>query len=98
MKRYILDITDVENEEWEHLDKLPNKMECVQGAHYKDIDVDESKLSEEHRLSIARYYLKKDDEHFKRWGVPKYEAEAYGNPVGFNICDLPVNAKLERIE
>jgi hypothetical protein len=98
MKRYLLDITDVENEEWDHLNELPNVIECVEGSYFKDIDVDEDKLNEEHRIAIKRHYLKLDDEYFKEWGVPKHDAEAYAIPVGFNFNDLPVNAKIERIE
>lgn len=88
MSTYILDTADVDKEQFEALQSLPDRIKCKKGMFQKDFDICMEEMPEEGK--------QKAEEFYKETG--KYADEAFNKPIGFDAWDLPVGAKLERIE
>lgn len=88
MCTYILDISEVDRDEFGALKKMPDRIKCKMGIFNKEFDIVMDDIPKEAKEHSEKYYKEEGN----------YEDEAFNKPIGFDAWDLPVGAKLERID
>lgn len=94
MKTYLLDLTDVDEEDLPLDGELPRKIPCIEGQNLKDIDIDHDAVEDDWIDKIYEDMRKDDIAYQREHGCSKYFEGAYELPIGFNISSLPKGAKL----